>query len=88
MRKKAEPTEAAIRKELEQSLNRWNALVCGGCADPFWADGSWELGISRVTGKIPDRANRIRCLRNAVVPQQFCPVFRAIAEVEERGKPL
>ena len=64
-------------------LPHWMDSVRAG-----WADGSWELGISRVTGKIPDRANRLKCLGNAVVPQQFYPVFRAIAEVEERGKPL
>ena len=64
-------------------LPHWMDSVRAG-----WADGSWELGISRVTGKIPDRANRLKCLGNAVVPQPFYPVFRAIAEVEERGKPL
>lgn len=40
MGKKSEPTEAGIRKELEQSFNRWNALACGECGDPLWADGT------------------------------------------------
>ena len=48
-----------------------------------WADGSWELGIPRVTGKIPDRANRLKCLGNAVVPQQFYPIFEAIFDIME-----
>ena len=30
----------------------------------------------------PDAVDRIKCLGNAVVPQQFYPVFRAIAEIE------
>ena len=49
-----------------------------------WADGSWELGIPRVTGKIPDRANRLKCLGNAVVPAQFYPIFKAIHDLGER----
>ena len=49
-----------------------------------WADGSWELGIPRITGKIPDRANRLKCLGNAVVPAQFYPIFKAIHDLGER----
>ena len=43
-----------------------------------WADGSWEFGIPRITCKIPDRANRLKCLGNAVVPAQFYPIFQVI----------
>lgn len=48
-----------------------------------WADGSWELGIPRVTGKISDRANRLKCLGNAVVPAQFYPIFKVIFDIEK-----
>ena len=53
-----------------------------------WAeltDGRWrpaEPGMGRVANGVPHRVDRIRCLGNAVVPQQFYPVFAAIAEVE------
>ena len=38
--------------------------------------------VPRVTRKKKNRADRLKCLGNAVVPQQFYPIFQAIADVE------
>lgn len=38
----------------------------------------------RVTAKSKNRSKRLKCLGNAVVPQQAYPIFRAIMEVEAK----
>ena len=48
-----------------------------------WADWPAEPELDRVAYGIPNRVDRIKCLGNAVVPQQFYPFFAAIAEIEK-----
>lgn len=53
-----------------------------------WDDYSWENVCYRVKDKCPNRVDRIRCLGNAVVPQQFYIFFKLIRDIEERGENL
>lgn len=55
----------------------------GGVADglPYWMDE--PLNVPRLAQSVKDRVRRLKCLGNAVVPQQFYPIFRAIADIEK-----
>lgn len=49
------------------------------------SDHGWwpvEPDVGRVAHGVPSRVDRLKCLGNAVVPQQFYPVFQAIADIE------
>ena len=46
----------------------------------WWAA---EPDVGRVAHGIPDRVDRLKCLGNAVVPQQAYPIFRALREEME-----
>ena len=41
-----------------------------------------EAAVLRKNDGIPGRVDRTKCLGNAVCPQQFYPIFKAIAEIE------
>ena len=47
-----------------------------------WENWPDEPELDRVADGIPNRMDRIKCLGNAVVPQQFYPFFEAIAKTE------
>lgn len=54
--------------EIESEIRRWWAV---------------EPELGRVANGIPRRVDRLKCLGNAVVPQQVYPILRAIASIEK-----
>ena len=73
--------------ELYRSQPSAESPRIGGLADRCRLTGQWavEPDVGRVAHGVPNRVDRIKCLGNAVVPQQFYPFFKAIADIE-RGK--
>lgn len=47
-----------------------------------WEQWAVEPSVGRVANGIPNRVERLKCLGNAVVPQQAYPIFKAIANIE------
>jgi DNA (cytosine-5)-methyltransferase 1 len=66
------------QQQRERKRGTWNWR-------PESADGGWwpvEPDVGRVANGVPSRVDRLKCLGNAVVPQQAYPIFKAIAEIE------
>ena len=65
---------------INAEAERINAWMDRGMSTPgYWMQ---EPDIPRITTKREHRKDRLQCLGNAVVPQQFYPIFQAIADVE------
>ena len=72
--------EREREREPEARVRRSAEKPCGSHSP--WEAWPPEPGVGRVADGVSNRVDRIRCLGNAVVPQQFYPFFKAIAEVE------
>lgn len=77
----------ALRRDGELSTTQGFGSVWSyyGGGTPEYGFGEWwtaEPDVGRVADGIPSRVDRLKCLGNAVVPQQFYPIFQAIADAE------
>ena len=67
-------------RERGEGLRRPAEKPCGS-HNP-WENWPDEPGVGRVANGVSRRVDRIKCLGNAVVPQQFFPFFYFIAMIE------
>ena len=70
-----------VERERESQVSR-TASRATGVHSP-WSNWPDEPGVDRVVDGVPNRMDRIRCLGNAVVPQQFYIFFKLIADIEK-----
>ena len=68
-----------VERERETRV-RWTSAELHRSQSP-WEDWLPEPNVGRVADGVPNRVDRLKCLGNAVVPQQFYPFFMAIAEI-------
>ena len=92
----AKPAERSgkMQSDAESGSEAVYDAMCSGCeGDARWgksqelADGRFwaaEPDVGRVAHGIPARVDRLKCLGNAVVPQQAYPIFRALKEELDR----
>jgi DNA (cytosine-5)-methyltransferase 1 len=66
-----------IQRTGDARRGEWQELADGQC----WAV---EPGMGRVANGVPHRVDRLKCLGNAVVPQQAYPLFKALMEELDR----
>ena len=70
----------SLKRFVGGSVQTSTERTCG--MHSAWENWLPEPGVDRVVDGIPNRVDRIKCLGNAVVPQQFYPFFEAIARIE------
>ena len=81
------PKTLSEAKEIWQSLSdqkkTWIAFrACGREVWPAGPGEQYEWEPPRIATRVKDRVSRLKCLGNAVVPQQVYPILKAIAEAE------
>ena len=69
-----------VERDREREVQTPAIRACG--SHPAWDNWPDEPGVGRVADGIPNRVDRIKCLGNAVVPQQFYLFFKLIADIE------
>jgi DNA (cytosine-5)-methyltransferase 1 len=67
------------RGGLRERTREWLAWTGSTPLKEIW---QFEPNVGRVANGIPNRVDRLKCLGNAVVPQQVYPVLKAIADIE------
>lgn len=83
------PNSAGLQKwnepggvaEKGERINAWGELKRVH-ATAGWKQWEIEPDVGRVANGVPSRVDRLKCLGNAVVPQQVYPILKAIAEIE------
>jgi DNA (cytosine-5)-methyltransferase 1 len=66
-------------RDFGERETKWESWTADSINGHVW---DVEPNVGRVANGVPEGVDRLKCLGNAVVPQQAYPIFKAIAEVE------
>jgi DNA (cytosine-5)-methyltransferase 1 len=69
-------------EELDATTVKQGSGFCGWEVDSGGLQWTIESPVGRVADGISGRVDRLRCLGNAVVPQQVFPILNSIAKIE------
>lgn len=85
----ASPNDGSAIMRRDAQLQPNESALCSGSNNrrgaPQFDTGQWREIESRpygVADGVPNRVDRLKCLGNAVVPAQFYPIFKSIAEIQ------
>lgn len=67
-------------RNIAERETKWKPWTANGTLGQLW---EFEPSVDRVANGIPNRVDRLKCLGNAIVPQQIYPIFDAISQLEE-----
>lgn len=83
------PSSQSVHVERERERERVPEPTDRACrGNAVWETWPDEPGVGRVAYGIPNRMDRIKCLGNAVVPQQFYPFFKFIHDIETKTETI
>lgn len=66
-------------RDISKGKTKWESWTANSINRHIWES---EPNVGRVANGISSRMDRLKCLGNAVVPQQVYPILKAIAEIE------